>query len=591
MHHEDENDAQREARLDRLEVEAFETWLEDDPGLGGPAFVERVMAAESAHLPLVLLPEPAAPHGEHGWPQTRARPWRWLGSCIAAAALMGTGTYVALRAPSTTESDPGAPTRDASSVAAPPSTAPLELGRDDRPRLPLEGRPGVPVPADLDGQIKAYLSDYGRNWGPAFQFHGVVVVARAGEVLYARGFGVAKPDTGTPNGPGTRFRVGMLTEQFTAAALLELRDAGVLSLHDPVTRFIPELHHAEGVTLEHLLLHRSGLPNYTDLPGFHAWKSESQSESRMMARLAELQPTFTPGSGFLPSNTGYFLLGVVLSRVTGRSYGDLLETSFFGPLDMRASGFGDAYETGEQAIGSVWTTDETLARPEPIDMSAFGGAAGLVSSALDLVRWDHALHAGEILRSASVDEMVTDHGDGYGYGFALGEGYGQRIASFPAMIDGFNGAMVRFLEDRTLVVVLSNNEVIPGMRVAQDVAAMVYGDRPKPRVEPHAVEIAPGTFPRFLGEYGFSAARGLDRETLERGPLALLEHVRVGQQGDRLYLDVPNHGRSWMHPMGHHRFFFKDHAGTTASFDVGPNKQAVRMIVHYPEGDLVLDRR
>src|SRR5690606_13894526 len=173
-------------------------------------------------------------------------------------------------------------------------------------------------------------------WGPAFQFHGVVAVARAGELEYARGFGVARPQTGTPNGPGTRFRVGMLTEQFTAALVLELRDAGELSLDDPLTRYVPEMASAQGVTIAHLLAHRSGLPSYTGAPGFGEWKTESQDIEQMLARWSTLAPSFEPGSASESSNTGYYLLGVIIERVTGRPYAEMLKTKLFDPLEMRA---------------------------------------------------------------------------------------------------------------------------------------------------------------------------------------------------------------------------------------------------------------
>jgi len=593
-----DTEREREARLDALEAAAFEAWRNEPDPVDSHALIERIMAADSTLIPLVVVHDEPEPHP--GLARSAAT-WgrsmrRWVAGVALAGAVVGSAGYLAWsgsgpRGVLITETSLGRSPGAAVDGTTVPVAA-LELGRADTPQLRPDGDPGVPLPPDFEHAIKSYIEGYGSNWGPTFAFHGVVVVARAGEIKFARGFGVARPQTGTPNGPGTRFRLGMLTEQFTAALVLQQRDAGLLTLDDPITMYVPELTRAEGVTIGHLLAHRSGLPNYTQTATFHEWKASPQRAETMLARFAAWEPGFEPGARFEPSNTGYYLLGVIAERVGGAPYPELLHASIFEPLGMRASGFGDAYETGEQAVGSVWNSDESLVPPEPIDMTAFGGAAGLVSSALDLVKWDRALERGEVLSAKSVDEMFTDHGGGYGYGFALSEGYGQPVASFPGVIDGFNGAMVRFMSDETLVVVLSNNEVIPGMRVAQDVAAIVFGDSPRRRVEHHEVEIAPGTFPRFVGTYALSAESWTSHVgAVDPEQLALLREVHVGAVDGRMFLDVPGHGVSWMHAMGHNRFFFKDHSGNTVSFEVRAGKEAKRMVVHYPEGDFVLERR
>ena len=289
---------------------------------------------------------------------------------------------------------------------------------------------------------------------------------------------------------------------------------------------------------------------------------------------------FEPGTDFSPSNANYYLLGAIVEQVSKVSYGEYVQANLFAPAGMTASTFGDAYETGEQAEGRVWNDEELLDPPDPIDMSVFGGAGGLVSTPGDLVRWNVALSNGTLLSSDSVAEMTKAGDHGYGYGLAVDHGYGQTVLSFPAAIDGFNGSMLHFTEDDTTVVVLCNTEVVPASRVAQDVAMLVYGDTPQRRREAHEVKIAPSTYPRYVGTYRLTEdtwSRYAELTDPER--FAMLQTVHVRAYGDRLYFDVPGHGLTWMHPMGRGRFFFKDHSGNRVTFDLDDSKSARGMML------------
>jgi CubicO group peptidase (beta-lactamase class C family) len=576
-----------EQELDAREREAIDAWVVEGDELEcvAPGFVERVMAAEATGSRGLFAVEDA---GALPAPPSRAglgRAGRRMVAALLGAAGFAALVAVALHGTTPIEEDELA-------VATAESWAsyvePDELGR---PGLRADGTPGAPIPEDLGRQIEEYIADYGRDWGPAFKFHGSIVVARDGEVKFARGFGVADPATGKPNETTTRYRLGLLTEQFTAVAILQLRDQGILELDDAISRFFPNYPRGSEITVEQLLTHTSGIPNYTSLVGFHGWKDQEHGTDELIARFSNLPLEFDPGTGFSPSNSGYYLLGAIVERVSGMAYGDYVQKHVFAPAGMTSSTFGDAYASGQQARGHVWNDEEILDPPDPIDMSVFGGAGGLVSTPMDLVKWDKALYDGTLVAPGSVQELLTPNEEGYGYGWVVSQGYGQQVVSFPGAIDGFNGSVMRFTEDRTLVVVLCNTEVVPGMRVAQDVAMMVYGDTPPPRVEQHEVRIAPSTYDRYIGAYGLTdQTRERYASVLDPERFAMLERVYVQQLGDRLYFQVPGHGYTWMHPMGRGRFFFKDHSGNRVSFQIGNDDRAATMTVHYKDAEFVLWR-
>lgn len=552
-----------------------------EPSTRARSLVDRVMAAEQARTQPRVVDVPTAVAA----PRRRLVSRRGIvGLGVAAAGLL------AVLSVGTPWLAPGPPEPQPALAASGGGTAVAGNGLDV-PELAAEGTPGRPVPHDLGARIEAYIAEYGRNYGPTFKFHGVVLVARGGRVLYEHGFGSADARTGAPNTMHTRFRLGLLTEPFTATAVLQLRDEGLLRLDDTIDRWLPELPYAGRITVRQLLSHRSGIPNYTDSPSFPQWKAEPHDTAAMLARLGRLPLEFTPGTDTAPSNSNYYLLGAIIERVTGEGYGEYLGEHVLRPAGMTQTTFGDAWETGEQALGNVWSEEETLEPPSPIDMSTFGAAGGLVSSPADLLAWDQALRAGELLALPSVEEMSTPSEDGYGYGWLVTRAYGQPLLSFPGAIDGYSGSMLRFTDDETLVVVLANTEVVTGAQVAQDVAMIVYGDDPPQRNEPAEVSIAPVTYAKYVGTYGISAqTREIYADAVPAEHFDLLATVHVEQEGERLYFNVPGFARTWMHPMGRNRFFFKDHTGNKVSFELGPDNRATRMVVHYQGARFLLDR-
>lgn len=577
----DELSASRKRRVDGLQTRAVEAWRELGPdGDGAPiersgeAFVNAVMAQLADVTPrlvamdLPLPPAQTAASG-HRWS-------RWLGGAAAGAAAVLVATSLL---------GPSEPQPETAAVAGLPAAT-----SDTAPDFPQDDRVGIAVPADLDDKIEGYIADYGRNYGPAFKFHGVVIVARHGRVGYSRGFGTATRD-GDPNTVDTRFRLGLLTEPFTAVAVMQLVEAEVLDIDAPVAAYLPEYPRGEQITINDLLTHRSGIPNYTDDPAFHRWKSQPHDTDAVVARFSDLPLEFEPGSETAPSNANYFLLGAIIERVSGQSFGEFVRDHQFIPAGMTASSFGDAFATGEQAEGNVWNDEEFLEPPGHIDMSTFGAAGGLVATPADMVRWDSALRSGALISHDAAEQIASPTEEGYGFGWVVSSAYGQRLLSFPGAIDGYSAGMLHFERDGTTIIVLANTEVVPGSVVAQDVAMMVYGDMPPKRNEPAEIDIAPRTHHKYVGTYSITdRTRAQYGHQFDRGRFDLLARVHVESEGDRLFFDVPGHARSWMHPMGRNRFFFKDHSGNRVSFELGEDRRAHKLVVHYKDAEFELQR-
>jgi len=592
----------RNMRPAELEEYALDAWRSDPAmetlveTLVGDSFAAKVMAAETSSE-LRLADDPSAARQSEaatqsdGTPVQRRSPWgRIAAGLVLGVGLAGAGAYALDPGPyPDTLAAIATGGRDTPSAQESLYAEPDSLGR---PQFRETGTPGAAIPDNLATSVASIVSDYGADWGPAFKFHGSIVVARGGEIISGQGFGWADTEDTVPNTVSTRYRLGLLTEQFTAAAVLQLRDHGELSLDQPVSRFVSNYPRGEEITVGQLLQHTSGIPNYTALPYFHTWKDEAHTTEQLVARFSSLPLEFEPGADFSPSNANYYLLGAVVEKASGMSFGEYVERNLFEPAGMTQSTYGDAYDSGEQAHGRVWNDEELLDPPDPIHMSVFGGAGGLVSSPTDLVKWNAALHGGKILEASSLKEMVSASEHGYGYGLAVDHGYGQSVLSFPAAIDGFNGSLIYFEEDKTTVLVLCNTEVVPASRIAQDVAMLVYGDEPERRREAHEVKIAPSTYERYVGTYRLTEdtwSRYAELTDPER--FAMLQTVHVRASGDRLYFDVPGHGLTWMHPMGRGQFFFKDHSGNRVMFNLDESKDARGMVLRSKNAAFAFTRR
>lgn len=554
-----------------LERQAIAAWTAQEPP---PGFADRVLAADARPRPQpVDVPE--LPRPGLRWP-------RFAAAALVAAALAG-------------------------SVAAAVSWWPTLAPRQQRDTpLPRDGHdPGAPIGTELpdapkpaptatDAAVKidAYLDGFGRLHGDAFKFHGSVAVLRGGELLYARGVGVTALQDGEPVSSDTRFKIGSLTQQFTAVAILQLRDAGKLGLDDPIKKHLRD-YPAVGnrITLRQLLSHTSGIPNYTeDLARARVVPGHPCSPRQIRDSFEDLPLEFPPGTDFDPSNSGYFLLGLVVEQVSGQSLDDYVRDNIARPAGMRHTTALDpsARPGAPMAIGHQFSEDEVLVPVHALDLSVYGAAAGIVSTANDLARLDHALRVPGLLLSApSLAEMYTPVRSNYGLGWTVQQEQGQTIVGHPGGVEGFNAAWLRYIDadsEGVTVIALANTEAVDCRHIARDLAAIVLGEEVPPPLEHKEQPVSPAMFSRYLGHYDLSEhTRSKLAGVVDRGGLDLLEGVRIYEDDGRLFMLVPLHGAKWLHARGPDEFFFKDTAGTLAQF--GPPGAPVNTLT-LREGDL-----
>ncbi len=287
---------------------------------------------------------------------------------------------------------------------------------------------------------------------------GVVLMAQRGRPVFEMAVGFADRARRVRTEMRTVFRIGSITKQFTAAAVLTLVDDGKLSLDDPVTRFIPEAPASwRDVTVRHLLEHTSGIPSFTTVLGDSAdtWRGKTPGDVIDLVRDNPLEGA--PGTKFSYDNSGYVLLGLIVERVSGKPLDVFLRERVFEPLHMSRSGFATDAPPPHSAVGNLQVDGKWVTTAWISNVRA-SGAGAIFSTAGDLLKWEDALFAVRVLSPASTRAMFTDYGHHFGYGFVT-----DTVAGHPAWWHnghgpGFGAVIYRVPDLDLTVIVLSNDD-------------------------------------------------------------------------------------------------------------------------------------
>ncbi|WP_336487473.1 serine hydrolase [Methylobacterium nigriterrae] len=394
--------------------------------------------------------------------------------------------------------------------------------------------------ADLASRAEALLKPY----LDAGLFSGAILMAHRGRPVFRRAYGLANREWGVANTPETRFRVGSITKQFTAAAILKLAEAGKLNLDDPIRRFYPEAPGTwERVTIRMLLNHSSGIPSYTNLPDYYARIQRLEMTPREIVALTADKPLlFEPGKGFDYDNTGYILLGLAVEAASGLPYERYLREAIFEPLGLKDTGYDDATAILPRRAAGYRHANGRWRNALPIASSIPYAAGAHYSTVDDLLAWDRALFSGRVISDLSRRAMFADAGYGYGFGWFLGQSHGHRLWSHGGGINGFLTIKDNYPDDDLIVLVLANTETAPVQTMARELAALWF------RIPDPANEIVlePEIMDRYAGRYRLGPGRVL---TLAREGDHLTAQVTgepalpFAPEGDRTFLSKAREAR------------------------------------------------
>lgn len=313
------------------------------------------------------------------------------------------------------------------------------------------------------------------------KFQGAVLIAKNGDILLSKGYGLANQEHQIPNTPQTIFRIGSITKQLTAIAILQLHEKGKLQISDSLSKYLSDYPRGDQISIHHLLSHTSGIPSITDFPNLQDIQRQPSTVYQVVDHFKYFPLKFQPGTNCEYSDSGYILLGAIIEIASGKSYQQFIQDKLLTPLQMRST-FPDHLNViiPNKASGYAKGENEKIIHANYIDMTFPHGAGELASSVEDLYRLDRMIKEKKLLSQTSIDLLLTIQGKStennisYGYGFFIGPENDELEAAAPTIvghygtIEGFRAASFRYLDDDLSIILLSNleNTDINGLHIA-----------------------------------------------------------------------------------------------------------------------------
>jgi CubicO group peptidase (beta-lactamase class C family) len=308
------------------------------------------------------------------------------------------------------------------------------------------------------------------------------LVAINGQIVYKKAFGMANLELNVPMQPDMVFRIGSITKQFTAVAILQLMEQGKLSLQDDITKFIPDYPtQAYKITIENLLTHTSGIRSYTSEPGIMKYMKDDFKPEEVIDKFKNLPMEFAPGTKWNYNNSGFFLLGYIIEKASGMKYQDYIEQNLFKPAGMTNSLYGSDRKIIKNRAYPYQPDGDNTVNADYMSMLLPFSAGSIMSTVEDLYKWNRALIANKFVKRETLEKAWTEYklsdgkGAHYGYGWFLSQIQGSRTIEHGGGINGYLTEEIWLPKEDVFVAVFSNSTAKAPEPVTIRMAAVAIG--------------------------------------------------------------------------------------------------------------------
>jgi CubicO group peptidase (beta-lactamase class C family) len=408
-----------------------------------------------------------------------------------------------------------------------------------------------------------------QSYVPTKQFMGSVLVAQNGKVLLDKGYGFANLEWQVPNTPTTRFRLGSITKQFTAASILLLEERGKLKVEDSVKKYMPDAPAAwDKITIFHLLTHTSGIPSFTSFPDYESKEAQTMTPQQLVDWFHDKPLEFEPGTKWNYSNSGYVLLGYLIERISGQSYADFVQQNIFTPLGMKDSGYDSNSALIAHRASGYSRGENGLVNAGFVNMTIPLSAGALYSTTEDLLRWEEGLFGGKLLKPESLAKMTTPFKEGYAFGLSVSRAGYERI-SHSGGIEGFNTSLVYYPDDKVVVAVLANLNGPFADQISAQLGDVVHGEKVVLLTERKEIAVSPKTLAQYVGTYELAPTFG----------------ITITLEGDRLMAQATNQRKNPLFAESETLFFLKV-VDAQVEFVKNDKGEVTAMILHQNGRDM-----
>jgi CubicO group peptidase (beta-lactamase class C family) len=381
--------------------------------------------------------------------------------------------------------------------------------------------------------ISQKLDEYLLSANKLYKFNGSAIVAQHGKILLNKSYGYKNYTAQIPNDSNTIFQIGSVTKQFTATVILKLQEEGKLSVNDKLSKYFAQFKYANEITLENLLTHTSGIYNYTVDVGETDSAVVCNPVNKEMALdlMFKHKLDFKPGTKFLYDNSGYYLLGLIIEKVTGKSYEQNVRDIIFTPLQMTHSLFDFKHSTDTNIATGYKTLNDSVQKEAKAwrwDSTVSYAAGAIWSTTGDMYKWAKAIANKQILSDDSWKSALTPHLQHYGYGWFIDSLYGRKMIYHDGGLPGFM-AYLCYYPDEDVSIILLNNEgwFSEGLSdINANLSAIIF-HKPYELMQKHGIINLPAeVLKKYAGQYNF------DKD----------HHVYVTLENNQLQLAAPQGG-------------------------------------------------
>ena len=365
------------------------------------------------------------------------------------------------------------------------------------------------------------------------RFNGNALIAQQGKILLRKSYGYKNFAAHVLNDSNTIFQIGSVTKQFTAAVILKLQEEGKLSVRDKLDEYFPQFKYAGEITIENLLTHTSGIYNYTnDIDeGDSAIVCNPVAKQLVLDIMFKHKLDFKPGTQFRYDNSGYYLLGLIIEKVTGKSYEQNIRDIIFKPLQMNHSLFDFKHSADTNVATGYQTLNDSVQKEASAwrwDSTVSYAAGGIWSTTGDMYKWALAIAKKKILSADSWKTMLTPHLDKYGYGVFIDSLFGKRTISHGGGIPGFIAYLSYYPAEDVTIILLNNkgwfDESLNGINA--DISAIVF-HKPYEVMHKHiGIKLPDEVLKKYVGQYDFDKKH----------------HVYITLENNQLHMEAPQGG-------------------------------------------------
>jgi len=354
------------------------------------------------------------------------------------------------------------------------------------------------------------------------RFNGSALVSKNGKIIYEKSFGYQDVEKNILNTSNTIYQIGSTTKEFTAAVILKLAEQHKLSIDDKLSQYFPDFNRGDEIKIKHLLTHTSGI--YEILRDHTAFNESTKprSKERMLSFFINKPLDFDPGTQYSYCNSGYILLGLIIEKVTGKTYEQVVKDYILKPLKMKHSGFDFAgLQSPDKAIGYTKYTKTIKEASIPWDSTATFSAGSIYSTVGDLYRWHKGILSYAVYNKSSLEEATTPYMKGYGLGCWIDTIYNKKVVSHGGNILGFTSYFGRIQEEDVCIILLNNifNHQIE--TIGLSILAILYN---QPYSYFDEIKLLPEELEKYVGEYEINADY----------------KVKITRAGDQLFIQRNN---------------------------------------------------